>query len=532
MSVAIRIINQAYSTALLKEDRFFRRALRKPLLTQQQLLRKTLEDNQYCAYGEQYGFSQLNSVTDFQKRVPIVSYDDIRPWIDDVKLGKKRCLTHEPVVMFEKTSGSTGFNKYIPYTRGLLRQFSSATNPWIRSLYAVVPELLALHQYWSVSPDLRCKETNPAGIPVGFEDDTDYFGPVTRWALKQLIITPPGARQANSWSDWQQTTALTLMQSTGLGLLSVWSPTYLIALADYISDHWDQLLAELPLPVRTNIERRRHHCRRSGLEFLWPQLRVISCWTDGESGRFIPRLREHFPTTPLQSKGLLATEAVVTIPYGQPPSTDGFNNGSPVAVTSHFFEFIDLNNTTATPKLAHELQKGGDYSPVVTTAGGLYRYRINDSVTCTGHYQGTPQLRFNGKTDRVSDLCGEKLSEHQVKLALKTVCNANSFSHGFFLLAPDRDQPAGYDAFVETGMSDHEVARFADALDRALSESHHYGYSRNLGQLRAVRAHRISNGWATYQNALLSHGFNLGSVKPSLLDYKLPWQKIFIKEQP
>ena len=55
--------------------------------------------------------------------LPIVTYDDIEPFIERVCAGESNVLTSEPVLMVEKTSGSTAAAKYIPYTRSLRRQF-------------------------------------------------------------------------------------------------------------------------------------------------------------------------------------------------------------------------------------------------------------------------------------------------------------------------------------------------------------------------------------------------------------------------
>src|SRR6185369_1456475 len=98
----------------------------------------------------------------------------------------------------------------------------------------------------------------------------------------------------------------------------------------------------------------------------------------------------------IQSKGLLATEAFVSIPW---------EAQHPVAVMSHFFEFASANGEIL---LAHELRHGETYSVIVTTAGGLWRYRLGDLVEVDGLAAATPSLRFLGRGTSVTDLCGEK----------------------------------------------------------------------------------------------------------------------------
>ena len=88
----------------------------------------------------------------------------------------------------------------------------------------------------------------------------------------------------------------------------------------------------------------------------------------------------------LQGKGLLSTEAVITVPS---------DCGDPqLSADSNFYEFRRDNGQIY---LADELLSGETYSVIVTTNSGLYRYQTDDLVLCTGHTpEGLPQLRFAG----------------------------------------------------------------------------------------------------------------------------------------
>ena len=41
------------------------------------LLMKILEDNKDTEYGRRYGFGEIKTVEEYQKRVPLITYDDI-----------------------------------------------------------------------------------------------------------------------------------------------------------------------------------------------------------------------------------------------------------------------------------------------------------------------------------------------------------------------------------------------------------------------------------------------------------------------
>src|SRR5262249_47808944 len=115
----------------------------------------------------------------------------------------------------------------------------------------------------------------------------------------------------------------------------------------------------------------------------WPRLALISCWADAAAALLTPEVRALFPAVELQAKGLLATEGFVSFPLVDQP-------GAALAIRSHFFEFEEGDGARC--QLAHELDRGGRYRVVLTTAGGLYRYRLEDEVEVVGFRQQCPLL--------------------------------------------------------------------------------------------------------------------------------------------
>src|SRR5262249_22337630 len=150
------------------------------------------------------------------------------------------------------------------------------------------------------------------------------------------------------------------------------------------------------------------------------------------------QLRQRLPGAFIQPKGLLATEAFVTFPLG------GLH---PLAVRSHFFEF---ENDSGQILLAHELKEHNEYEVIVTTSGGLFRYRLGDRVRVTAFLQNTPCLRFLGRNGTVSDRFGEKLSEAFVATAIRAVSLSLAEPPRFALLAPEEcAEGMRYALFIE-----------------------------------------------------------------------------------
>ena len=88
-----------------------------------------------------------------------------------------------------------------------------------------------------------------------------------------------------------------------------------------------------------------------------------------------------------------------------------------------------------------QLEPGHRYQVVVTTAGGLYRYAMNDLVEVAGVHRATPLLRFVQKGRGVTNLTGEKLYEAQVIEAVQAGGAAHGRHPPFFLMVADEAAP-------------------------------------------------------------------------------------------
>jgi hypothetical protein len=220
----------------------------------------------------------------------------------------------------------------------------------------------------------------------------------------------------------------------------------------------------------------------------------------------------------VQPKGLLATEAFVSLP---------FRGRTPLSVRSHAFEFLDARGTA---RPAWELEEGTTYSVVVTTGGGLYRYRLHDLVTVTGFLDEAPCLRFVGKEDRLSDRFGEKLAEGFVASVLARVLTMRGIRAPFAMLAPDgRNHAGGYALFLEADAPVPE--RLGEELDAALCENPAYELCRRLRQLAPVGVHVVPEGaYARYAARLRELGQRLGDVKPAALDARSGWGDVLLAE--
>ena len=223
-------------------------------------LRSMLARNAHCAYLRGRSFDEL----------PPVTYDDLLPWLERVWDGEPDVLFHGRPVAYERTSGSSGASKLIPYSAEGLQDIRSAVAPWI-ARHAVRGSV-----YLAISPATRAPE-RIGGVPVGLPDSA---------FVDVRSAVPPEVGLITDVALWRAETLHHLRAARDLELISVWSPTFLLRLLDDIDD-----------PVAT-----------------WPHLRLVSCWASAASKPYADELAARLPHARIEPKGLMSTECIVTLP--------------------------------------------------------------------------------------------------------------------------------------------------------------------------------------------------------------------------
>jgi hypothetical protein len=526
------IANSLWLAASLPSFLQFRNAAKRPEIAQKICLNRAVSRNSNTAYGRAHGFGEIRNYRDFARKVPMVNYEKLEPWISRIVAGEQNVLTADRITHFIPTSGTCSGRKLIPFTGGLQQEFSSAIGPWVIDLYRADPRAVFGAAYWSITPVVERSNAEQSAVPIGFDEDSGYLGGAKKNLLSSVMAVPAEVRLIQDIAAFRYVTLLCLLRREDLSFVSVWHPSFLSLLLDAMPINWHELVrdvfegkckydSDLPVVVRQAIGSRRLEQRARQLEqvgserpnCIWPNLRVVSCWGDAHSEGPMRQLQQRLPGIRIQPKGLLATEAFVSFPLGK---------CHPLAIRSHFFEFLD---DAGQVRLAHELRQGGEYEVLVTTSGGLYRYRLGDRVKMTAFVAKTPSLKFLGRNGIVSDRCGEKLSEAFVARAIAEVTSCLPEQPRFALLAPDEcAEGIRYSLFIEAQVDEN----LGNRLDESLKQNPHYLYCRNLGQLLAPEVIQIGNrGFETYLSYEMARGKRMGNIKPCALSADVAWAKHF-----
>jgi hypothetical protein len=499
------LVHRAWGWAARAGARRFRDGLQDPIHAQSARLSGILRRAQGSAFANDHGLRAETALDDFRTRVPLRTWDEMSGWMEKVQAGRLGILTGDPVQRLVPTSGSSQACKLIPTGRALVAEFRAALDPWLTGMLQDHPDIADGCGYWAISPPCAFARDVRAGFPVGFEDDTAYFGPLAKLVSKVQAV-PPSVAWEPTAQAFRQATMAHLLQRADLRFVSIWHPSFFELLLDHMEKDWDALLRGI-----AGIDAAR--ARELGAcgprpERIWPRLKVVSAWGDATAEGPARALMRRLPDIAFIPKGLVATEGITSIPW---------RGRRPLAITSHFLEFLD---EAGEARGAAELRAGRAYEVVLTTSGGLWRLRTGDRVEVDGCVEATPSIRFLGRQGGVVDLRGEKLNEIHVTRCLQSL-DGLVRPGDWRMLTPSGDG-AGYLLLLDKPQA--EKRAITERLERGLRENPHYALARDLGQLRALEIETVPEGAGVRVLArMVALGMAHGAAKPPLLDPRADW---------
>ncbi len=531
-----KLYNRVFTWSCQRTYQCFMRHLKDAKHVQENYLLQLLKNNAASEFGKRHQFDRIKDISSFQAYVPLATYDDYQPLIERQMATAQPILTSAPVKLYELSSGSSAPSKYIPYTSQLKTDYMQAVKPWLFDVYRHFSKLKTGTAYWSISPINQQQRRTKTGVPIGFEDDAGYFDALQGKLLNQLFSVPTHIKKINHVDNFRYVTLLFLLADASLSYISIWNPTFLSLILDSFKNWQPHLIKDIKngtitppqqssIPAElikvwrakpkraAYIESVSKHYAASSTDFsaIWPNLQLISCWNQAQAKRDASQLKHYFSKANFQGKGLLATEGIVSFPL--------VGIGNIVSYRSHFYEFIEydlLNDREiGKPKCLWQLQQDHYYQVIMTTGGGLYRYRLGDIVKVNGFHQTVPLVEFIGKGNLVSDLYGEKLNAGHVNALIEKF--DFDFRHAF--VAPlKNNQKRGYCLFID---SDVKInwAQLAAQFEDSLKDNFHYRYARSLGQLAPLKVFLMApQQKATYyQHIAKSKNIKLGDIKNSTL---------------
>ncbi|MTH17857.1 GH3 auxin-responsive promoter family protein [Flavobacterium sp. LC2016-01] len=446
----------------------------KPVATQFEVFKSLIQNAKETEFGKDHHFGSIKTIEDFQKNVPIRDYEDLKLYIEKVKIGEADILWKGKPIYFAKTSGTTSGAKYIPLTKESMPfHVEAARNAILHYIHEtgnadfVDGKMIFLQG----SPIL----TEKHGINFG-----RLSGIVAHFVPKYLQKNRMPSWETNCIDDWE---------------------TKVNAIVDETIKEDMSVISGIPSWVQMYFERLQ---QKSGGKKISEIFKNFNLFIYG--GVNYEPYRAKFEQ--MIGKKVDSIELF--------PASEGFfayqdsqkEKGMLLLLNSGiFYEFIKADEFfTENPKryTIGEVELGVNYALIVSTNAGLWGYNIGDTIQFTS--LAPYRVIVSGRIKHYISAFGEHVIANEVENAMKEATAGTNIVINEFTVAPQITPSSGlpyHEWFVEFENEPDNMQAFAEAIDDSMRKQNIYYDDLITGNvLQKVVISKVSkNGFQEYMKS-------------------------------
>lgn len=409
---------------------------------QEENLSYLLEHGRNTLIGSEYNFDKIDGISEFQKRVPVFRYEDLRPYLDKIIIDKKsNVLWDTPIRWFAMSSGTTNDkSKYIPVTRESL----------VNCHYRCGRQMLGLYTNQYPDSSFVFGKTLVIGgsQQVNNIGDGIFTGDISAVLMKNLPFliklarTPEALAMIPDWEKKLEQLSLYARKEDVRALLGV--PSWMLVLLKKIVSDTGHSIPE-----------------------LWKNIEVF--FHGGVSfSPYHEQYEEIIPTGNMRYwETYNASEGFFGVQFSEKSKDMLLMLNNEI-----FYEFIPNSewkeNNPKTVVLS-EVEVGKQYAMVITTSGGLWRYEIGDTIEFTST---NPYLfRITGRTKQFINAFGEELIVDNTDRAIERACSITNSKILEYTVAPvyfGNDSSGAHEWYIEFEKEPNSIESFTAILDESL----------------------------------------------------------------
>jgi len=415
-----------------------------PHEVQAEWFRKLINTASDTDWGTEYDYKSISTVEQFKKRVPISTYEDLKPRIDLLREGKQNILWPSETRWFAKSSGTTeDKSKYIPVSQESLEECHFKGGKDMLSLYCNNFPNTALF--------------NGRGLAIGgshkiseINNDSYYDGDLSAIIIQNLpfwaeFIRVPKKRTAlmDNWEDKIEMMAKEVIPHNLTSLSGV--PSWMLLL------------------LRKVLEK----TGKDDLTEVWPNLEVY--FHGGVN--FQPYQEQFHQLIRSSSMNYMETYNASEGFFGLQDRSDS-NDLLLMLDYGIFYEFIpvaDIEKEHPVSVGLEEVDLETNYAMIISTNAGLWRYLIGDTVRFTS--LNPFRIRITGRTKNFINAVGEELIIDNAEKAMALACKQSNAIVSEYTAAPlfkKDDSHVVHEWLIEFEAEPEDIEQFITSLDTAL----------------------------------------------------------------
>lgn len=419
-----------------------------PIEVQQTIFKDLIEAGKRTEFGKEFDFASIRNYNDFVNKVPIHDYESIKSYIDKTMRGSQNVLWNTDIEWFAKSSGTTSSrSKYIPVTTESLEECHYKGGKDMLSLYiANYPDSkLFAGKSLTIGGTLEKNPLNPQG--------TARAGDISAVIMQNLPI----------WAQYVRTPSLET------ALMSEWDAK-IEKMARETMDEDVTCIAGVPTWTIVLLQRILEIKKAKNILEVWPNLEIFFHGAVAFGPyrslfkELIPSEKMRYMETYNASEGFFglqdqkeSDELLLLLDYGI------------------FYEFIPMEDWMSDhPKVIPlwEVEEEVNYAMVISTNGGLWRYKIGDTLkfTSTKPYR----FRISGRTKHFLNAFGEEVIVENAEKAIQYAAEHTEATIANFTAAPvyfeNSSAKGTHEWVIEFQKEPSDKAKFNALLDQHLRE--------------------------------------------------------------
>jgi hypothetical protein len=436
------IINSIASWVLKQRIHQIELFLKYPNEVQEELLMSLLRLSESTAIGKKFDFASIRSYETFSERIPISTYEDLEPMIEQTRRGEQNIIWNTPIRWFAKSSGTTNAkSKFIPVSPEALEDCH----------YKGSKDLLCLYLNNNENSQLFIgKSLRLGGSRQIYEDNNTFFGDLSAILIENMPI----------WAEFSST------PSSRTSLMSEWEAKIPAIVAETMGENVTSF-AGVPSWMMVLLNKVLEESGKENLLEVWPNLEVyfhggVSFDPYREQYRkILPRNNFRYYEIYNASEGFFAiqdqngsSDLLLMLDYGI------------------FYEFIPMDVFGTVGEYAirlAEVELFKNYAIVITTNSGLWRYLIGDTVRFTS--LSPYRIRVTGRTKHHINVFGEELMVENTDQAIAKVSQQTGVEITDYTVAPvfmEGKEKGAHEWMVEFKNPPRDIQDFAKILDETL----------------------------------------------------------------
>lgn len=439
------LINKILSKYLIYRYNSIEKFILNPFETQDQTFKYLIDKAKNTIWGTQFQYDKIKNYNDFNRMVPVVTYDELKPYIRRMMIGESDVLWPGLVNMFSKSSGTTeDKSKYLPVSLENLND-CHLKGGWDAAsiLYKNKPDSkLFAFKNLILGGSLQKFPENPNAI-VG---DVSALMMSNMPAIGKYFHTP--SMDVALLSDWNQ--KIPLMTS--------------IAIKEDVS-----AFGGVPSWLLVLFRNILKETGKNNLLEVWPNLEAYM-----HGGvNFAPykdQFREIIPKDDFIYINVYnSSEGYFAIQHNM-----GVDHDDMLLLLNSkiFYEFIPFNQYGSfNPDIfsLKDVEVGVSYVMLINTNAGIWRYVVGDTIEFTSLNPHT--IKITGRTKHFINVFGEEVMVSNTDKALEqTLKKHNALVHEYSV-APifiDGQANGGHQWLIEFSKRPTDLISFQRDLDLAL----------------------------------------------------------------